>query len=153
MSTAMNATLKPLSKKSALAEREPILAATEENIAYAKQFALQKWIERARERGLEEPTDLSYGCKFASLFVWSVFGGKLSGNYDHQFVVLDKKIIDLSHDSSDVRSLEQPHRHDPVFFGSPDHLDSMNSCLPRVSQWSQEFLEVNAPATKRRMAL
>jgi len=114
---------------------------TPENFTRAKAFVLQKWKERAIERGSKEPVDLSYSCKFGTLFMKKVFGGIVKGNYDHQYNVIDGKIIDLSHDSADVLKLADPYHHHKKFFGSKDHRDSMESCLPRVEQWVEEFTE------------
>lgn len=119
---------------------EPLLPATPENIEKAKAFVLKKWRERATERGLRAPTDLSSSCKFSSLFAQRVFGGKLRGNWDHQFVVLpDGKVLDLNLDAEDVRALDDPHRHDRSFWGNREHRESMASCEPRVAAWVEEF--------------
>ncbi len=121
------------------------LPATPENIAAAKAFVLKKWQERAIERGGPNatlPDDLSSSCKFSSLFARAVFGGKLEGNFDHQFVrAKDGTIIDLNIDAADVKELgDQAHRHDILFWGSRDHRDSVRSCVPRVKEWVAEFL-------------
>ena len=116
------------------------IPATPENILKAKEFVFRKWKERATERGLPTPQDLSSSCKFGSLFAQKIFGGKLQGNYDHQHVVLpDGQIIDFSHDAEDVKSLRNPYKHDKKFWNNPDHRESMASCLPRVNQWVEEF--------------
>lgn len=115
------------------------LEPTRENLARAQEFVLKKWRERATERGYPEPDDLSSSCKFTSLFVQAIFGGQIRGNYEHQYVVLNGEIIDLNKDAADVRSMEDPHEHDESWFGNADHLDSMESCKPRVKDWVREF--------------
>lgn len=115
------------------------IPATPENIAKAKAFVFQKWQERAAERGYTVD-DLSGACKFSSLFAQTVFGGKIQGNYDHQYVVLDDgHIIDLNDDAGDVRKLSNPHRHDKRFWNNKDHRESMDGCRPRVEAWLSEF--------------
>lgn len=171
--TLVEAKSSRLTKKDAHAVLPGIIEPTPENIARAKQFVLQKWIERFKERfpslPNEAPTDLSSGCKFASLFVQRVFGGRLRGNHNHQFVELPTgDIVDLSDDAADVLRWKEefererktgwksdpqnpwaqswqgdPHSHDPSFFGTKDHLSSMTSCLPRVEDWVREFLASN----------
>ena len=118
------------------------IPATDENLQKAKDFILEKWRERAAERGNQMPSDLSYSCKFTTLFVKMVFGGSIKGNFDHQFNFIDGRIVDLNHDAADVVSLDDPHRHDELFFGNRDHIGSMKSCLPRVEQWVEEFIKV-----------
>ena len=115
------------------------LPATHENLERAKEFVLQKWRERAAERGHAEPEDLSSSCKFSSLFVQAIFGGQIQGNYEHQYVVLNGEIIDLNKDAADVKSMDDPHTHDESWFGNDGHLDSLESCKPRVKDWVREF--------------
>lgn len=111
----------------------------EDDLENLKWFALQKWRERALERRLDEPDDLSSACKFCSLFVKILYGGKIQGNYDHQYNVIDGKRIDLSADSQDVKQMDNPYRHDPLFFANDDHLDSLESCLPRITDWVSSY--------------
>jgi hypothetical protein len=120
------------------------LPATPENIARAKKFVMEKWIERARERYEPRvPTDLSNSCKFSSLFAREIFGGRLRGNQAHQFVELaDGTKVDLNIDARDVRELgDHAHHHeDEVFWGNPEHQQAVDSCRPRVDQWIAEFM-------------
>lgn len=51
----------------------------------AREFVLRKWRERAEERGLSMPDDLSGSCKFSSLFASRLFGLEMRGNEQHQF--------------------------------------------------------------------
>lgn len=148
------------------------LAITQDAIDRAKSFCLEKWKERWRDRhpngptwtaicGWDyEPEDLSSSCKFTSLFAREVFGGEILGNSDHQFVRLHNgSILDLNAEAADVREMDDPYEIDLDFFGSPDHAESMESCLPRVQAWVEEFskqvkallltkkrVQVNAPA-------
>ena len=115
------------------------LEATPENIERAKEFVLRKWRERATERGYPEPEDLSSSCKFTSMFAQAIFGGQIRGNYEHQFLVIDDEIIDLNKDAADVKAMDDPHDHDESWFGNDEHIDSMQSCKPRVMDWVREF--------------
>lgn len=115
------------------------LEATPENIERAKEFVLKKWRERAAERGYPEPEDLSSSCKFSSLFAQAIFGGQIQGHYEHQYLVLNGEIIDLNKDAADVKAMDEPHEHDESWFGNPEHLDSLESCKPRVRDWVREF--------------
>jgi hypothetical protein len=127
------------------ADKDGLLEPTSENIEAARVFVLRKWQERARERGGPNatlPDDLSLSCKFTSLFARAIFGGRLEGNADHQFVRRDGEIIDLNIDASDVRALgTNAHHHDTAFWGSRDHKASVKSCIPRVKEWVAEFLK------------
>lgn len=122
-------------------ENSQRLAPTPENVDKAKQFIFDKWQQRAVEYGREEvPFDLSGACKFASLFAQQVFGGNLKGNKLHQFVELENQIIDLTAGSRDVASMPTPYHHDKGFWGNAEHMRSLRSCSPRVSDWANEFL-------------
>lgn len=115
------------------------LEATPENLQRASEFVLKKWRERAAERGYPEPEDLSSSCKFSSLFAQAIFGGQIQGHYEHQYVVLNGEIIDLNKDAADVKAMDDPHDHDESWFGNDEHIDSMESCKPRVMDWVREF--------------
>jgi hypothetical protein len=137
------------------------LPPTPETIALATAFLLRKWQERWHEKYPRGPSynaadgwnnppeDLSSSCKFSSLFAQKIFGGEIRGNYDHQFVVLpDGSVLDLNIDAADVKSLKDPHRHDPRFFGSRDHRESSASCEARVSTWVEEFSRALSTQTR-----
>ena len=117
-----------------------MLDPTSDNLQRAKRFVLRKWRERSEERGYPRPNDLSGACKFASLFVQQVFGGKLRGNEWHQFVVREGIVIDLAEDVEDVKAMPHPYRHDRSFWNNPEHRESLSSCTPRVKRWVEEFL-------------
>ena len=139
-----------------------ILPTTPENIAAAKIFVLRKWRERAIERGHDEPADLSSACKFSSLFAAKVFGGKVRGNFFHQWCELpDGRPLDINDEAVDVvamlngkipddtrayasasrKTLPQPlyTYHEP-HMRSKGNRESMASVEPRVDQWVREFL-------------
>jgi hypothetical protein len=139
-----------------------VLPVTPENIAAAKQFVFAKWKERAKERGHDEPVDLSSACKFASLFAAEVFGGQVRGNFFHQWVELpDGHHLDLNDEAQDVatmlrgeipadtqayaelsrKRLPSPlYSHDVRHMRTRDNRDSMASIQPRVLAWVTEFL-------------
>lgn len=128
-----------------ISESADLLPATPENVERAKQFVLQKWIERAKDRGYPEhalPTDLSSSCKFTSQFAQRIFGGELRGNWHHQYVQLpDGQMLDLNLDAEDVKKLGTlAHNHDRKFWRNPEHRESMASCRGRVDDWVREFL-------------
>jgi hypothetical protein len=131
------------------------------NIAKAKAVALEGWRERARERGLDKlPSDLSGACKFASMFAQRLFGGELRGNHDHQFLLLDGAIIDLTDGSEELDRLradgKDPYLHDRRFWGNREHKESMRSCERRVNAWTQKFLDasvlqIDTPESSRKV--
>lgn len=109
----------------------------------AGRVALEGWRERASERGRPVPADLSGSCKFTSLLAQRLFGGRLRGNADHQFLELPGgERLDLNADAADVRDLQargiDPWRHDPLFWHNPDHRASLRSCAARVAIWEEE---------------
>lgn len=122
------------------------LPPTPSNLDRAKHVALEGWKERASEPWYKQdaPNDLSGACKFASMFAQRLFGGELRGNYDHQFVLLDGAIIDLTEGSEDLNRLrlegKDPYRHDRFFWGNRDHRDSMKTCEARVAKWVEMYL-------------
>ena len=116
------------------------LKPTKKNIAAAKNFVFLKWKERAQELDLKEPVDLTNACKFASLFVQQVFGGRLRGNWHHQWVEIGDRVIDLTGSHPTV-PCGWPYEHDEEFWLNEEHKDSLASCIPRVNAWVQEFLK------------
>lgn len=127
------------------------LEPTADNIELASVFVFDMWKARWREQKTEweskvgspyhsdEPADLSGSCKFSSIFAALVFDADLDGNYDHQFAVKKGQIIDLNAGASDVAAMAKPYVLDALFFGSRDHIASMKSCMPRVTQWLRAF--------------
>lgn len=135
----------------------PMVAADAGTVAAAAGFVMEKWLER-HDRMAEDhetafgkkwdrtrPEDLSGSCKFSSLFVAACFGGTVRGNERHQFAVVDGEIVDLNAQAADVHGNPAAYRHDPAFFGNPDHLESLVSCVPRVKEWLREFSEAIRP--------
>lgn len=119
---------------------EGIMVPDKENLELAHDYCLEMWRQRAAERGISKPEDLSYSCKFTSLFTKMIFGGRISGNEYHQFVVHDDYgIIDLNRNAKDVKDLSNPYEEDSKFIGSKDHCESMSSCVPRIQKWINEF--------------
>lgn len=106
-------------------------------------FVYEKWCQRANERNQAQPDDLSYSCKFSSLFIKMIFGGIIEGNEHHQYNVIDGKIWDLSSQSHDVLMLKEKdidaYYHDVYFFANDEHLESLQSCMPRVMGWASEY--------------
>lgn len=123
-----------ITKKSLASPRQGMLALTPELFEKAHSIAMKCWLERERLAG-REASDLSNSCKFTSLFMWVLFGGKLQGNELHQYVLHQTGILDLNKDAMDVQQMKEPHRHDAVFFLNPEHVSSLQSCWPRVRQW------------------
>jgi hypothetical protein len=106
-------------------------------------FVYEKWCQRAIERNQIQPEDLSYSCKFSSLFIKMIFGGVIEGNEHHQYNVIEGKIWDLSSQSRDVLDLKKKgidvYYHDLYFFANDEHLESLQSCMPRVMGWVSEY--------------
>ncbi len=123
-----------------LASRETPLRYSYERFAQAKLFMFRKWCELATERQTTPPTDLSGSCKYGSLFMKQVFGGSIRGHYEHQYNVIDGRIVDLSHDARDVGRISNPYLHEPDFFAIPEKQAALNACLPRVKCWVIQFL-------------
>ena len=117
------------------------IPATPKNIELAKKFVFKKWQERAKERGAEV-SDLSSSCKFSSMFAQRIFGGKIRGNYEHQYLLLNGNIIDLNSDAEDVQRIALPYHHDKKFWNNKEHRKSLESCAPRVEKWVQEFINL-----------
>lgn len=116
-----------------------ILNPSPNNIKKAKQFLLTKWKERAIERNSKEPTDLTNACKFVSIFAQKIFGGKIEGNYHHQYNILPNgEVLDLTDGAGNT---SDKIYHDKKFFGNKEHKQSMESCENRVNQWVKEFYE------------
>lgn len=121
--------------------QEAQLAYSYDHFAQAKVFVFRKWCELAIERGAMPPIDLSGSCKYGSLFMNRVFGGVIWGHYEHQFNVIEGRIVDLSHDALDVGKINNPYLHEPDFFAIPCKRAALNKCLPRVERWVEQFLE------------
>jgi hypothetical protein len=120
--------------------QEAQLAYSYKFFAQAKVFVFRKWCERAVERGVIAPTDLSGSCKYGSLFMNQVFGGVICGHYEHQYNIISGRIVDLSHDAIDVGRMTNPYLHEPDYFKIPKKQASLNRCLPRVEGWVVQFL-------------
>lgn len=119
-----------------------------EYFALAKVFVFRKWCERAVERGMITPIDLSGACKYGSLFMNRVFGGVICGHYEHQYNIIEGRIVDLSHDAIDVGKMTNPYLHEPDYFAIPEKQAALNLCVPRVELWVMQFLvEVEARST------
>lgn len=107
---------------------------TLKNIKKAKEFIFSKWKERALEKNKPEPTNLDNACKFASLFALEIFGGKLRGNSEHQWIEINGIIIDLTDNNTN-------YEHDDDFWMNEEHAESLESCMPRVEDWVKIFLK------------
>jgi hypothetical protein len=115
------------------------LPPTEENIRRAKAFVLRRWKERAKEMGRPEPTDLSNACKFASLFAQRLFGGRLRGNWHHQWAEVRGQIVDLTDAAGVDLPPEEIYEHDDDFWMNDEHEASLATCRPRVETWVNFF--------------
>lgn len=124
-------------------KKAPTLKPRPEIIEIARRVALQGWRVRAKERGRPEPEDLSGSCKFTSLMALALFGGRLRGNSEHQYLELPSgERLDLNAEAEDVRAMQargvDPWRHDTAFWNNLDHRASLRSCKPRVALWVEE---------------
>lgn len=116
------------------------LAYSYARFAQAKVFVFRKWCELAAERHACPPSDLSGSCKYGSLFMNQVFGGSIRGHYEHQYNMIEGRIVDLSHDAFDVGRIINPYLHEPDYFAIPERQDALDNCLPRVACWVAQFL-------------
>jgi len=120
---------------------------SDENLETVREFLLEKWRDRAAERGADAeslPTCLADSCKFSALFGSVVFGADIAGNYDHVFNMIDGEVFDINAEASDVRGRRGIHRHDPEFIGSCELRQSLKDCRERVGDWLRDFAVVYA---------
>ncbi|GAA5172000.1 hypothetical protein [Viridibacterium curvum] len=108
--------------------------------ALAKAFFFRAWCEFARERGALLPIDLSGACKYGSLFMHDLYGGVIEGHYAHQYNRIAGRLVDLSHDASDVGAMREPYSHDPAYFDIPEYRVALIACQPRVDRWVSAYL-------------
>lgn len=123
-------------------DRTGILAPSRAAIAAAKRFLLAQWQDRAAEYGRAPVSTLQNACKFSSLFAWMVFGGRLEGNADHQWVRLaGGQLLDLS-DYAGYRFYPSgvAYGPDPAFWLNPEHRRSLDACAERVNAWVATFI-------------
>lgn len=118
-----------------------LLTLTAAELVFARGFVFDKWCERALERGEKAPLDLSRACKYSSLFMRTVFGGTITGNYQHQFNIIDGNRIDINDRAADVLALARPHFEEPELFDVAEHIASMRACQPRVDVWVAEYMQ------------
>jgi len=127
-----------------------LIQPTSENLNKFLQFLKEKWTERskqrhdswgdAQDRAWQPPSTLEGACKFTSLFALRLFGGRIRGNEHHQYLELPNgKIID----PVPVPDHDDPQHHDDEFWLNPEHKQSLESCLPRVKGWVNEFMSMN----------
>ncbi|MFA5982440.1 MAG: transcriptional regulator [Methylococcaceae bacterium] len=123
-----------------MVEREAVLVYSYEYFAQAKVFVFRKWCEKAAEQKLLVPTDLSGACIYGSLFMNHLFGGTIRGHYQHQFNLIEGRIVDLSHDAMDVGKMTNPYLHEPGYFIIPEKNKALDECIPRIDDWVIQFL-------------
>lgn len=126
-------------------------------------FLLTKWQERATERGLPTPNDLSGACKFAAAFAQGIFGGKLEANELHTWLRNGSINVDFTKDSADTRDLiagrvpasmqayvnhfkievpEDIYEADRSFMKSRDFKNSIQANHERVTDWVIEWKSI-----------
>lgn len=110
------------------------------NFARAKVFVYGKWCGDAADPQWQPPADLSGACKYGSLFMQAVFGGAIRGHFEHQYNFIDGRLVDLSHDASDVGRMRHPYLHEPDYFQVPEVQLSLSQCEPRAQRWADEFV-------------
>jgi len=109
-----------------------------------RDFVLARWRERADEMRLVVPEDLSSSCKFGALLVRELHGGEIRGNWAHVHCRLPcGGILDPSRWAEDVETIRarelDPYEHDRTFIRSRDFRDSLETCIPRVKAWADEW--------------
>lgn len=120
----------------------------ERMLSELQAHAMMLWRERAEELDLPIPSDLSGSCRFTSLFVQSLFGGDIRGNWDHFHVrTRDGTVIDLNASAEDVLAIKaagrDPYRHERRFVSSRDVREIFDTCRPRVEAWTSEWLRTH----------
>ena len=125
-----------LTKRDLRAEYPAQLALTDANLAIAREAIQRLWNERQAERGLEPCEDRSGSCTFAALVCRALFGGRLSGNYDHLFVRAENRVVDLNDDQMDALMLgKRAHLHVRSAIEHPDYRESLGYCQARATRW------------------
>ncbi|UZR29823.1 transcriptional regulator [Methylococcus mesophilus] len=119
-----------------------------DGFASAKSCFFKQWIAFASERGIAMPNDLSGSCRYGSLFMQSVFGGSIRGHYQHQYNLIDGRLVDLSHDAKDVGGMANPYFHEPRYFEIPELQSSLAACTPRAERWANEFIAMYQTAVR-----
>ena len=105
-------------------------------IRRASDAVWRGWRLRAAELGRPEPADLGGACKFAALFAQSLFGGVICANFDHVWVEVDGRVLDLTA----LRADQIPdYNVDEAFMARTEFAESLESCRPRVERWAAEF--------------
>jgi hypothetical protein len=120
------------------------------HFAEAKAFLLDQWGRLGVARGAQPsaPGDLSGACKYGSLFAQYVFGGAIRGHFEHQYNLIEGRLVDLSHDALDVGHMRHPYQHEPDFFLLPELQRSLGLCVPRAERWGAEFLALTGNITQ-----
>lgn len=125
-----------LTKRDLRAEYPAKLALTEANLTIAREAIQRLWNERQEERGHSTSEDRSGSCKFAALVCRDLFGGRLAGNYDHMFVRVGSRVIDLNDDQQDAITLgKHAHLHVRSAIEHPDYRESLGYCQARAKRW------------------
>jgi hypothetical protein len=130
---------KQISRNWLLDDLEGIIEPTEYNLKIMQKFCMDMWKKRAEERQVEVPKDLTNSCKFTSIFLRHFIGGEIGANECHQFVIKDNDIFDLNKDACDVLNMKEPYFQDYEFIGNPEHIESIETCIPRIEKWIEVF--------------
>ena len=132
-------------------------APSEAEAEAASAFVLDRWRERAAERGDTEPVDLSGACKFAAAFAAALFGGTVEAHDLHAWAVVDGSVVHLAAGSADVAALragrvpagqeeyakawgivpdgDDPYAPDRRFTTGPGFREALEANAPRVDRW------------------
>lgn len=120
--------------------RQARLAYSAAGFAGAKTWLFARWTALAVQRGEASPSDLSGSCKYGSLMMQYVFGGSIRGHFEHQYNFIDGRLVDLSHDASDVGRMKHPYLHEHAYFSVPALQASLAGCAPRAEAWGTAFI-------------
>lgn len=110
---------------------------TPQHLALANTTLDMLWTERQAERGSEYSGSREGSCKFAALLARALFGGRLAGNDEHVFVVLDNgAVLDLNQNQPDVCALgANAWDQQDLVQAHSDYREALGSCMPRVERW------------------
>jgi hypothetical protein len=126
---------------------------TPKAIREAKGVLQRLWKDRMKAVGTPKIQGREGSSRFAALLARDLFGGQLSGNPEHLFVVLkDGKRIDLNEGEPDVVALgERAYQVDRESLTTAEYRAGLSYCSQQVRKWrdqAEEELKHNTKAAK-----
>ena len=126
--------------------RIPFKEMNDEKWKFLRNFILEKWQKMDYElKDFYEVNDMSFSCKFTSLFCAKLFRGYLRGNKYHNFAIVDNYIIDPTNPSWMFDRFKEdnidPYLIDNEYLCTIETQEWVDSCTPRVEGWIEEFIK------------